>query len=123
MMRREEFRRGLTSPAFKAVALNHSASALQRNVLVGDHPPAGRPVVGDILQGGKGMNTIKPIIDNTSLSGTSEVLRLDDELLVQYSDGWNYQNHEAGRLGYPMSWLKEVDYADSGVSPCEPTCI
>ena len=48
---------------------------------------------------------------------------LYDELLVQYSDGWNYQNHEAGRLGYPMSWLKEINYADSGVSPCEPTCI
>jgi dipeptidase len=53
--------------------------------------------------------------------------QLYDELLVKYSDGWNYQNLEAGRVGYPEWWLKEVGYTAGFESkdrphPCNPTC-
>jgi dipeptidase len=62
-------------------------------------------------------------VDKNSKDVIQRWRELYNELLVQYSDGWSYENHKAGRLGYPMAWLKEVHYADSGVDPCEPTCI
>ena len=45
------------------------------------------------------------------------------ELLVRYSDGWDYDSTKlaAARVGYPAWWLTEVGYVN-GTESCKTTC-
>jgi len=49
--------------------------------------------------------------------------QLYGELLMQFSDGWDYKGIDGGSvaLGYPSWWLKKVDYV-GGTPACYPTC-
>lgn len=41
------------------------------------------------------------------------------ELLMKYSDGYEYDGHETSYLGYPAWWLKEVGYLNGTAQPCD----
>ena len=38
---------------------------------------------------------------------------LHDDLLVQFSDGWNYDGVSANVVGYPADWLERVDFGSA----------
>jgi hypothetical protein len=43
------------------------------------------------------------------------------ELLVRFSDGFEYDGHETNYLGYPAWWLTEVGYMNGTAQPCNTT--
>ena len=49
---------------------------------------------------------------------------LHDDLLVQFSDGWNYDGVSANVVGYPADWLERVDFgsASETTHACKTTC-
>lgn len=86
-------------------------------------------VKDDVRRVAKELESIgqRVVVDGTTAESHAREVRrrwheLYNELLVRYSDGWNYANGEAGRLGYPETWLETVGYDDNGVIACDPTC-
>lgn len=43
------------------------------------------------------------------------------ELLVRFSDGFEYDGHETNYLGYPAWWLTEIGYMNGTAQPCNTT--